>query len=124
MKIKEFGVHRSSHRILMYLSRKDTPTSQKDIAREFDISAAAVAVSIKKLESEGFILRYCDKNDSRTNIIELTEKGQDVVDKTKNIISELDAAMFENFTDEEIAGFSDYLSRLCDNISAYSDSQL
>ena len=33
MKIKEFGVHRSSHRILMYLSRKDTPTSQKDIAR-------------------------------------------------------------------------------------------
>ena len=51
------GMHRSQHRMLMYLTRcKGTP-SQKDLAKHFDISPAAVAVTLKKLENDGYIER-------------------------------------------------------------------
>ena len=119
-RIVDFGVHRSQHRILMLLSRRDQPTTQKDIAEAFDISAAAVAVSVKKLESDGFIQRECDKNDSRSNIIKLTKKGMMIVEQTKHTISSLDEAMFADFNDSEIAEFSAFLSRLCDNIRNFS----
>lgn len=119
-KVSKFGVRRSQHRILMFLSkREDICTYQKDIADAFDISAAAVAVSIKKLEEDGFVKRLSNENDNRANIIVLTEKGHDIVLGTTNIITALDCAMFEGFDEEEIEQFSSYLSRLCDNIRAF-----
>ena len=116
----EFGVHRSQHRILMFLSRRgDAVTTQKDIAANFQISAAAVAVSVRKLEAEGLIARNADENDNRSNIISLTEKGMDIVTQTKTLINAIDEAMFDGFDEDEIAQFSVYLSRLCDNIRDY-----
>ena len=120
----EFGVHRSQHRILMYLSRRgEVITTQKDIAENFQISAAAVAVSVKKLEDEGLISRNADENDNRSNIISLTEKGLNIVARTKSLISEIDEAMFEGFDEDEIVQFSAYLSRLCDNIRNYGEKK-
>ncbi len=116
----DFGVHRSQHRILMYLSRRgEEITTQKDIAANFQISAAAVAVSIRKLEAEGLILRSADKNDNRSNIITLTDKGLEIVTQTKTLINAIDEAMFNGFDEDEIVQFSAYLSRLCDNIRSY-----
>lgn len=121
----EFGVHRSQHRILMYLSRRsDSVTTQKDIAANFQISAAAVAVSVRKLEAEGLITRIADESDNRSNIISLTEKGLSIVHRTKALINTLDDAMFEGFDEDEIAQFSAYLSRLCDNIRNYGSENV
>lgn len=121
-KVSKFGVHRSQHRILMFLSKRDGQcTYQKDIADAFDISAAAVAVSVKKLEEDGLVKRLSSKSDNRTNIITLTDKGQDIVSATTNIITALDSAMFDGFDEKEIAEFSSYMSRLCDNIRAFDE---
>lgn len=115
-KVSRFGVHRSQHRILMFLSkRQGMPTSQKDIADNFEISAAAVAVAVRKLEDGGFITRISGERDCRTNVIELTEQGQEIVEATKDIIETLDSAMFDGFDDGEIAEFCEYLTRLIDN---------
>ncbi len=121
-KVSRFGVHRSQHRMLMFLSkRNDVPTSQKDIADSFEISAAAVAVSVKKLEDEGFIKRLQNEHDNRTNLLVLTEKGQEIVAATKDVIEELDSAMFDGFDDKEIAEFSEYFSRLLENIKRFEN---
>ncbi len=121
-KVSRFGVHRSQHRMLMFLSkRQDEPTSQKDIADSFEISAAAVAVAVKKLEDEGFIIRMQNENDNRTNILALTEKGQEIVAATRDIIEELDRAMFDGFCDAEIAQFSEYFSRMLENVKSFEN---
>jgi DNA-binding MarR family transcriptional regulator len=104
----------------MFLSRRgDLVTTQKDVAANFEISAAAVAVSVRKLEADGLINRIADEHDNRSNVITLTERGSEIVEKTKNLISDIDEAMFEGFDDDEIVQFSAYLSRLCDNIRDY-----
>ena len=48
------GVHRSQHRILMYLAKRNEAPAQKEIAEQFDVSPAAVAVTLKKLEDAGY----------------------------------------------------------------------
>ncbi len=123
--VVSFGTHRSQHRILMYLSHRiNEATTQKDIAANFEISAAAVAVSVRKLERDGYIERAADENDNRSNLIRLTDKGMEIVSRTKSLINSLDEAMFSGFTDEEIVLFSSYLSRLCDNIRTYKENDV
>lgn len=118
----EFGVHRSQHKILMYLSRhEDEFITQKDIASEFEISAAAVAVSVRKLEDEGLITRKSAESDNRANIILLTERGMQIVERTRSLINGIDEAMFHGFGQDEITEFSAFLSRLCDNIKKYDE---
>ena len=121
-KVMEFGVHRSQHKILMYLSRREGEyITQKHIAADFEISAAAVAVSVRKLEAEGLITRRADESDNRANIILLTDSGMQIVEQTRSLINGIDEAMFEGFTQDEITEFSAFLSRLCDNIKNYDE---
>lgn len=116
-KVMKFGIHRSQHRILMYLSKCEGKTVvQKDLARAFDISPAAIAVSIKKLADEGFIERCTKHTDNRYNVITLTERGWDIVNKTKDIISHIDNAMFEGFSEKELMTFSELLTKMTDNL--------
>ncbi|MBO5746364.1 MAG: MarR family transcriptional regulator [Clostridia bacterium] len=99
--VDTFGIHRSQHMTLMYISRHEN-ASQKQIADEFKISAAAVAVTLKKLEAGGFIVRGIAKHDNRQNFINITEKGKRVVRETRRLFTAIDYAMFDGMSDEEL----------------------
>lgn len=75
-KMAGIGIHRSQHRVLMYLFKHlpDAP-SQKELAEHFDISPAAIAVTLKKLENAGYITRAALENDNRVNTVIPTEKA-------------------------------------------------
>ena len=121
-RVSVFGVHRSQHKILMYLSHHENEqVSQKDIAQSFEISAAAVAVSVKKLEEDGMICRETQSTDNRANVIQLTARGNAIVEETRSLINGIDDAMFDGFDEDEIVEFSSFLSRLCDNIKNYDE---
>lgn len=110
------GIHRSQHMILMYLYRCNNKISQKDIAAHFEISAAAVAVSLKKLESGGYIRRKCAANDNRFNEIEITQKGKEIVDISHSIFEEIDAETFADITDDEREQLVFLLDKVRDNL--------
>ena len=97
------GIHRSQHMLLMYLERKKGCVSQKGIAKEFDISPAAVAVTLKKLEAGGYVERNVREGDNRVNEISITEKGREIVEKSRKWFDNVDRQMFCEFTDEEYA---------------------
>ena len=101
-KINKMGIHHSQHMMLMYLAHHNQIANQKDIAKIFDISPAAVAVAIKKLENNGYIIRNASQTDSRFNEVRITEKGIDIVKRSGQIFKDLDKKTFENFTDSEV----------------------
>lgn len=117
-----FGIHRSQHRLLMYISRKDICPSQKDIAEHFDISPAAVAVSLKKLEDSGYIVRESLENDNRFNRITLTEKGKKVVEKSEDFFAESDFAMFSDFTEKDYENLLICLDKMMAGLKAFSEN--
>lgn len=122
-KMSATGIHRSQHMILMYLNRCRDKISQKDIAKHFEISAAAVAVSLKKLESGGYIRRQCSKNDNRFNEIEITEKGKEIVDMSHCIFEEIDNRTFEGISDREKQTLVALLDRVMNNLKSINEKE-
>lgn len=118
------GLGRSAHRLLMILSDSDDTPSQIYLAERLEISTAAVAVMLKKMESDGFIERKTNTEDSRFNSIELTEKGADIISKSKEAFSAIDTAMFNGFSEEELMILNGFLDRLQSNIKAFEEGDI
>lgn len=110
------GLGRSAHRTLMILADRDGDISQTALAERLEISAAAVAVLLKKMEAEGYILRTANTNDSRTNSIELTERGQAIVVQSRKEFAAIDKAAFDGFSETEMQLFIGYLDRVQTNM--------
>ena len=110
--ISQMGVHHSQHHLLMYIAKEKEIDSQKVIAEKFGITAAAVARTLKSLEAEGFIERTNVEDDSRYKKIVITEKGNDIVRESHKMFKETDESIFENFSDEDIEIFNEYLDRM------------
>ncbi len=117
------NIRRSQHRILMYLARNGTAVSQKDIATEFEISPAAVAVTLKKLEQSGFIERAAHENDSRYNSVSITAKGLDIVNATREAFYKVDMFMFESLTTDELDALSTSLSKMHNSLKKMYESE-
>jgi len=114
------GVYQAQHRLLMAISCNRN-ASQKDIARLMDVSAATIAVSLKKLEKGGYINKIMDEGDNRFNQITITEKGNKVVEQSKQIFETADRKLFEGFTDEEKSTLSFLLKKLDANLVKMED---
>ncbi len=115
--VGQLGIHHSQHRLLMYLARLPSAPSQKDIAKEFGVSYAAVAVTIKKLETSGYISRTTDDKDMRQNRIQITQRGKEIIDKSCSIFRSVDKSMFKGFSQKQLNEFENYLLKIEKNLS-------
>lgn len=113
--VKLFGIHRTQHIILMFLSRNEN-VSQKEIADFFQISPAAVAVTVKKLEKYGFIVKASNNEDNRKNVIKITSLGQQIVDETKKIAMDVDSIMLNNISNDELDFLNNILEKMHNNL--------
>lgn len=112
------GLHRSQHMLLMRLSCGCIP-SQKQLAKDLQVSPAAIAVSLKRLESDGYIQRATAADDSRCNRIELTEKGRGVIAKTRALFASIDCTMVEGFDDVELDALLGALEKIEQNLQKF-----
>ena len=115
--VRGMKIHHSGHRLLVYLSRCEIMPSQKEIAARFDISPAAVANSLKKLEKDGYIARKTDDGDTRLNRIAITEKGKAILDETRTLFEGVDEKMLEGLSNEERTLLFSCLSRMKQNLT-------
>jgi DNA-binding MarR family transcriptional regulator len=104
----------------MEISRNPN-ASQIDIARQMDVTAATIAVSLKKLEKEGYINREKDESDSRFNKITVTEKGDRVVKRSREIFELTDQKVLDGFTEEEKHTLLVLLQKLVANLTRMED---
>lgn len=114
-RVRDTGVYRSQHRLLMHLNLQPN-CSQVALADHLEISPAAIAVSIKKLEKGGYIRRETDENDNRVYQVTITERGRQVIQRSIAIFQEVEAQMFVGFSEEEMAQMEDFLDRIYHNL--------
>ena len=115
---QDAGMHRSQHRMLMHLTRCGAMPTQKDLAKHFDISPAAVAVTLKKLESDGYIEREkcASSSDSCYNEIKITERGKAAALESRKFFHHVDNEAFKDFTAQELELFTALLERMQENL--------
>ncbi len=114
---KVIGLHRTAHIILMHLS-KNKAASQKELADHVGITPAAVTGILQHLEREGYITR-CEGRDSRYHEIDITELGRDAVLLSRKVFSEVDTALFDGFSDDELREYINTMQKIQINMENY-----
>ena len=120
-RVRGIGIHRTQHRILMHLARRDKLPSQKELAEWLDVTPAAVTGAIKKLEAAGYVERSLGQ-DNRYNELRITDKGRELVSLSREIFSSTDRSLFDGFTDEELNVYIGCLEKLEGNIRRQLDA--
>ncbi len=110
------GIHRSQHIMLMALAHFDRAVSQKELASKLQISTAAAAVSLRKLESGGYIGRISSKEDLRYNEVTITKKGLDIVNRSEEIFKGIDKIMTRGIDEAELSAFISTIKKMKANL--------
>lgn len=110
------GVYRGQHQMLMNLYFLPDCT-QAALAERMEVSPAAVAVGLKKLEKAGYVQRISGEKDNRSRRLVLTPKGQRLVDESIAMFRRLDEYIFQDFSGEELKTLEGMLDRICTNLS-------
>jgi DNA-binding MarR family transcriptional regulator len=93
--------------------------SQTELAEKLEISPAAVAVSLKKLEKAGYISRQAVESDNRVNHVAVTEKGRLTIEVSVQYFKEMENALMKDFTMEEMETLEKFFRRIILNGEAY-----
>ncbi len=115
-------LHRSQHMLLVHLHHRSGSFSQRELAEHLGISPAALAVKIKKLESDGLIVRQKTEKDSRINQVSITDKGRAILDKTHELFEGIDQRMIRGINEEELNVFSKCLDKMQKNLQEIYDN--
>lgn len=116
-RIQRLGIHSGQHIALMHLKHTGKMASQVQIAEQLDVSPACVARTLKALECGGYIERCDCSSDSRRNEINITEKGEAIVQRSRIEMDSLDRAAFRGFSEAELQTLLMLLERVQNNLS-------
>ena len=119
--VQTVGMHRAQHRMLLLIAGSSAEASQADYAKELNVSTAAVAVSLKKLEKDGYITRSANGTDTRRNNTVLTEKGRAILENSRSSLRSIDETMFERLSEEQLRVFDECLEIMRENLTALRD---
>ena len=88
--------------VLYYISKnREKKMIQQDIAELLNKTKSAVLRIIDILEEKKFLTRVSMLNDRRKNVIQLTEKGWEIIDKMHEKFLELDKELNNGITKDE-----------------------
>lgn len=87
------------------------------------LSKATLSHLLDTLENEGFIKRIPPKEDEdkRTVYIKITEKDKELQEHYIEVSNQMKEIYYKGFTEEDIDEFEEYLKRLLDNLTNYSE---
>lgn len=114
--LDSLGVHFSQTPILGYISQHPRCT-QIEIAEALSVSPASIALSTKRMEKSGFIIKEIMPDNLRCKRLSLTDKGRFIYEKGISIRDEQDAQMYSGFSEEELVELSGLIDRLTINLT-------
>lgn len=98
--VEVHGLTTMQSRVLIAIYEYDNPTVG-NISKIIDISNSNASNMCKKLEKEGFIERIRSLTDERVVILELTNKGKEVLTQINSDIEKIYGPIIENVPDDK-----------------------
>lgn len=117
--LSRFGVREFGQPFILFMLERGVDGSaaaQRQLSEKLRVSPATMTASLKALEKQGCIRRAPDESDQRRKRIEITEKGRQVAAKCRCAFERVDEAMYEGFTEGEIAELSAFFERMTANL--------
>lgn len=107
----------SSHGSIIYFLNKNKEATMSEIAKEIKKEKSTVTTLVGKLEKFGYISLKKSDEDSRSTIVSLTEKGNQLVPTFSQISIDLFEVSKSNISDENWDIFKKVLENLYLNLS-------
>jgi DNA-binding MarR family transcriptional regulator len=113
--LEQYNITNSQLGVLLILWESDG-TSQKEVQQTLGITPASMTNLIKGLENKGLIIRRVDPNDSRANLMYLTDKGKALEERCLTIVEKAEVIVRKGFSPEETMILRLWLQRVHKNI--------
>lgn len=101
--------------VLEYIMKHDGCT-QVELAEEMMVSPASVALSTKRLEKAGLLVKKIDPSNLRCKHLFATDKGREMALKCHEAYQALAKQMFQSFDRQELEQMVSYLKRMARNL--------
>lgn len=112
----KFNIGSGQYMYLIHLYKNDG-LSQEELTEILNIDKGTTAKSIKKLETEGFVMRVKDKNDKRINRVYLTPKALEIKDEFLSSINAWENTITSNLSYAEKEQALTLLKKITYNIT-------
>ena len=112
----KFNIGSGQYMYLIHLYKNDG-LSQEELTEILNIDKGTTAKSIKKLETEGFVMRVKDKNDKRINRVYLTPKALEIKDEFLSSINACENTLTSNLSYAEKEQALTLLKKITYNIT-------
>ena len=103
-------------RILYVLWQEDS-VPIIELSKRTGLAKTTLTSMLDRMEEADLIRRNHDKVDRRQVRITLTEKSRELSDKYFEVSRKMSAIFYQDFSDEEILQFENYLSRIINNLN-------
>lgn len=113
--LEKYELHWGQPRILHAVAEGNGAT-QAELAERLQISAASVAMSVKRLEKNALVEKCSVDSDLRVKRIRLTAKGKRMMDESWEEIVAADARLLKGFSAADIQALTGFLDRLYQNL--------
>ena len=114
-KSQAFGLYVGQPQVLNYI-RQHPGCTQIEIAENLSVSSASIAFSTKRLQKAGFLQKQINSLNMRCNKLYVTPEGEAILDKFRGVFDEMNLAMFEGFTEDELNCLADFAERVNRNM--------
>ena len=108
---KSVGLSMAQFSILLQLHHKGA-CGMSEVSERFEITPAAASQLVEKLVQGSFISRYEDPNDRRAKVLDITDKGRELLQQGIDERYRWMEQLSERLTDEEQAQISESLDIL------------
>lgn len=95
--------------IIDHLGRIPGEILQRDLEKEFNIRRSTATLILQRMEKKQLIKRQTAQTDARQKSVQLTVKGQQLVQQISHYMQQQQAQLQQHFTKEEIAIFEKVL---------------
>ena len=96
-RLAPLGVH-PGHKMLLLELEAEGARTQAQLAEASGYEAPSITMSIRQLESAGLVKRRPSPDDGRANLVELTDKGRELLPKLR--------AAWRRVAEESVSGLS------------------
>ncbi len=114
-KSQSFGLYVGQPQVLAYV-RHNPGCTQTEIAEYLGVSSASIAFSTKRLQKAGYLMKQVNHLNMRCNKLYVTREGEDVLDRFNDVYDDMNLAMFEGFTVEELEQLMSFTERVNKNM--------
>lgn len=105
------GLNHTEARLLTILDRESGEATQDLLSGSLSVDRSNAGRALKRLEQREYITRHKDEADSRTNRVQLTPAGAEVVAEVSGLRRELAQAFFSELSEAEASTIVELLGK-------------